>query len=210
MNNELIERIDAVFANRYRENNVVMGMASVPSVDYESLWLLLWDCKAALTQQQEAEPVAYWNGDYIVPSIKLLDTHRDWVFGKPWKALYAHPPKPAAQPQGWYCAHCQRGVDGSEVTYNEQHQECGRVITDDEPPAAQPVDKSRNMQGYQVDKIQEMQAPAAQPQAPDYRAVLTTIALLRKEYIGQNQNTLWESCWHEAVEQLSAAKEEGK
>lgn len=39
---------------------------------------------------------------------------------------------------GWYCAHCQRGVDGSEVTYNEQHQECGRVITDDAPPAPQP------------------------------------------------------------------------
>lgn len=35
---------------------------------------------------------------------------------------------------GWYCAHCQRGVDASEVTFNEQHTECGRVITSDEPP----------------------------------------------------------------------------
>lgn len=47
-------------------------------------------------------------------------------------------PQPAAQPfVGWYCAHCRRGVDASEVTYHEQHTECGRVITNDEPPAAQ-------------------------------------------------------------------------
>jgi hypothetical protein len=44
-------------------------------------------------------------------------------------------PQPAAEFKGWYCAHCQRGVDGSEVTFNEQHQVCGRVITDDVPPA---------------------------------------------------------------------------
>lgn len=36
--------------------------------------------------------------------------------------------------KGWYCAHCERGVDASEATFNEQHQECGRVITDDRPP----------------------------------------------------------------------------
>lgn len=36
--------------------------------------------------------------------------------------------------KGWYCAHCQRGVDGSEVTFHEQHTVCGRVITDDLPP----------------------------------------------------------------------------
>lgn len=36
---------------------------------------------------------------------------------------------------GWYCAHCRRGVDGSEVTFREQHTECGRVITNDRPPA---------------------------------------------------------------------------
>lgn len=32
----------------------------------------------------------------------------------------------------------ERGVDASEVTFNEQHEACGRVITDDHPPAAQP------------------------------------------------------------------------
>ena len=36
--------------------------------------------------------------------------------------------------KGWYCAHCERGVDGSEVTFHEQHEVCGRVITDDVPP----------------------------------------------------------------------------
>ena len=36
--------------------------------------------------------------------------------------------------EGWYCAHCQRGVDASEVTFHEQHTVCGRTITDDTPP----------------------------------------------------------------------------
>lgn len=39
---------------------------------------------------------------------------------------------------GWYCAQCQRGVAPSEVTFHETHAECGRYITDDEPPT-QPV-----------------------------------------------------------------------
>ena len=45
----------------------------------------------------------------------------------------ANAEQPAAK--GWYCAHCQCGVDGSGVTFNEQHTVCGRVITDDCPPA---------------------------------------------------------------------------
>ena len=48
-------------------------------------------------------------------------------------------PAPAPAFNGWYCAHCQRGVDGSEVTYHEQHTVCGRVITDDVPPAPAPA-----------------------------------------------------------------------
>jgi len=36
--------------------------------------------------------------------------------------------------KGWYCAQCERGVDGSEVTFYEQHEACGRIITDDVPP----------------------------------------------------------------------------
>jgi hypothetical protein len=50
------------------------------------------------------------------------------------------PAQPAAAVQlpfnGWYCAQCQRGVDASEVTFHEQHTVCGRVITNDMPPAA--------------------------------------------------------------------------
>ena len=43
-------------------------------------------------------------------------------------------PAPDDEYVGWYCAHCQRGVDASEVTCHEQHEACGRVITDDRPP----------------------------------------------------------------------------
>jgi len=43
--------------------------------------------------------------------------------------------------KGWYCSHCQRGVDGSDVTFHEQHAACGRVITGDRPPPAQPVEQ---------------------------------------------------------------------
>jgi hypothetical protein len=54
--------------------------------------------------------------------------------------------EPVADYKGWYCAHCQRGVDGSEVTFREQHTVCGRVITDDVPPAAQKsADDKREM-----------------------------------------------------------------
>ena len=45
--------------------------------------------------------------------------------------------QPPAEAPGWYCAHCQRGVDSSEVTYSEQHQTCGRYIANDDPPPAE-------------------------------------------------------------------------
>jgi hypothetical protein len=47
-------------------------------------------------------------------------------------------PAPSTEYVGWYCAHCERGVDASEVTYHEQHQVCGRIITDDKPPKPAP------------------------------------------------------------------------
>ncbi|HJV75453.1 MAG TPA: hypothetical protein VJ654_14600 [Noviherbaspirillum sp.] len=43
--------------------------------------------------------------------------------------------------KGWYCSHCQRGVDSSEVTFHEQHTVCGRVISDDVPPVAVKVER---------------------------------------------------------------------
>ena len=56
-------------------------------------------------------------------------------------AMLQSAPQQPADPLngGWYCAHCQRGVDPSEVTYHEQHEACGRVITNDVPPP--PADK---------------------------------------------------------------------
>jgi hypothetical protein len=51
------------------------------------------------------------------------------------EALLQSATQPApTQFKGWYCAHCQRGVDSSEVTFNEQHEVCGRYIADDIPP----------------------------------------------------------------------------
>lgn len=40
---------------------------------------------------------------------------------------------------GWYCAECQMEVDPINVTYDERHEQCGRVITDDVAPP-QPED----------------------------------------------------------------------
>lgn len=65
-----------------------------------------------------------------------------WAFDEAWREKL--PPAPDTQPAssdeyvGWYCAHCERGVDASEVTYHEQHEVCGRVITDDRPPKSAP------------------------------------------------------------------------
>ena len=58
-----------------------------------------------------------------------------------YEAMLQSAPQQPADPLngGWYCAHCQRGVDSSEVTYHEQHEACGRVITNDVLP--QPADQ---------------------------------------------------------------------
>lgn len=51
----------------------------------------------------------------------------------------APPPGPKPVRWGWYCPHCQRGVDGSEVTFHEQHLACGTYIGDAEPPPPEPA-----------------------------------------------------------------------
>lgn len=51
----------------------------------------------------------------------------------------APPPEPKPVWWGWYCPHCQRGVDGSEVTFHEQHLACGTYIGDAEPPPPEPA-----------------------------------------------------------------------
>lgn len=56
------------------------------------------------------------------------------------RAALAEPERPVAEYRGWYCAHCECGVDSSDVTFHEQHTVCGRVITDDRPPPVQEPD----------------------------------------------------------------------
>lgn len=63
----------------------------------------------------------------------MLSSH---MFRAGWQAATEAAKAEPAEFKGWYCAHCQRGVDASEVTYHEQHTVCGRLITDDRPPAA--------------------------------------------------------------------------
>lgn len=103
-------------------------------------------------------------------------------------AALAEPERPVAEYRGWYCAHCECGVDSSDVTFHEQHTVCGRVITDDRPPP--PQEPAANMwesfAAYLIDKCEgeviseeSMQrsladmlsdpaytAPQAQPPAP--------------------------------------------
>lgn len=77
------------------------------------------------------------------PPLECVVVEADWPEYEPtWKAIEARmtgaQPAPSDEYVGWYCAHCQRGVDASEVTYHEQHQVCGRVITEDKPPKPAP------------------------------------------------------------------------
>lgn len=85
------------------------------------------------------QPNAQWTECDKATFDQYTDYHRQYGGTPPVRALYASP-QPAAEGSsiGWYCSHCQRGVDASEVTYHEQHTECGRYITDDEPPTPQP------------------------------------------------------------------------
>lgn len=75
--------------------------------------------------------------------LECVVVESDWPEYEPtWEAIEARmtgaQPVPNDEYIGWYCAHCERGVDASEVTYNEQHTVCGRVITDDKPPKPAP------------------------------------------------------------------------
>lgn len=78
------------------------------------------------------------------PPLECVVVESDWPEYEPtWKAIEARmtgaQPTPSDEYVGWYCAHCERGVDASEVTYHEQHTVCGRVITDDRPPKSAPI-----------------------------------------------------------------------
>ena len=92
-------------------------------------------------------------------------------------------PAPAPAFNGWYCAHCQRGVDGSEVTYHEQHTVCGRVITDDVPPAP---------------------APAQEVGLTDEQADAVSMALRRAWQLGQ---TYWQQADSDYISQHKKSEE---
>ena len=75
--------------------------------------------------------------------LECVVVESDWPEYEPtWNVIEARmtgaQPAPSDEYVGWYCAHCERGVDASEVTYHEQHTVCGRVITDDKPPKPAP------------------------------------------------------------------------
>lgn len=78
-------------------------------------------------------------------------------------ALAALQSQPAAPEfNGWYCAHCQRGVDAIEVTYHEQHTVCGRVITNDAPPAPQPAAETALQKFVRLNVADEVRSPLEQ------------------------------------------------
>ena len=74
--------------------------------------------------------------DGVMPATGLIEARKEARAALAGKPLPEQ--KPVEEYNGWYCAHCRRGVDGSEVTFREQHTECGRVITNDRPPAPLP------------------------------------------------------------------------
>lgn len=112
---------------------------------------LLVEVQQRLAAAEQAEPVKYecqtmplvdatiWS-KWKECSKEIFDcvSVNPEYMGLKWRVrkLYTSPPPsaPVDEFTGWYCAHCRRGVDSSEVTFHEQHQVCGRVITNDRPP----------------------------------------------------------------------------
>lgn len=105
--------------------------------------------------------------------------------------------QPAQQQQepeykGWYCAHCQRGVDSSEVTYHEQHTVCGRVITDDLPPMTQQQEPVAKVDYKQRDGFRWLNYLGWQ-RIPDGASLYTSPpASIHKEPSQQTCNCRWE------------------
>jgi len=51
---------------------------------------------------------------------------------------------------GWYCAHCQHGVDPVDVTFGETHVYCGYPVTDCPAPPAPAVPDAKEYEGRDV------------------------------------------------------------
>ena len=92
------------------------------------------DLRAKIEEMEKQEPVAWMSSrnGFICKDNKNTD------YNMPLYLAPSAQPAPDDGYVGWYCAHCQRGVDASEVTYHEQHEACGRVITDDRTPKPAP------------------------------------------------------------------------
>ena len=63
---------------------------------------------------------------------------------------------------GWYCAQCERGVDPTEVTFNEAHTECGRIITNDRPPTLAATGGRDGLLGALSDAAQSLETISQQ------------------------------------------------
>lgn len=199
MNNELIERIDAVL-------ELWQGVTVLPDDIY-----LLQDCKAALTQQQEAEPVVYqgrmrpgWDERGIwaqwencskgtFEDYKRVPINCDWHFES--RALYEHPPKPAALPD------------------NDATLKLSELMRGLEIPPASAVNTPAFF--YAVGKAIANQAKAAQPQVPEgivekYNELLYHVARAFPNE-SRHETALRYIKNAESVESYcAAAKEEGK
>ena len=111
----------ALFGENIQEG--VVGFGDSPD---EAMWAF----DAAWRKKLESPPVAQ-----PTPSV----AEQDQINAEAAiRSIYGAQPASDDEYVGWYCAHCQRGVDASEVTYHEQHEACGCVISDDRPPKSAP------------------------------------------------------------------------
>lgn len=137
MNNELIERIDIELTGL---QSVLDGAkAAMPYerfAEISSPMDVLRDCKAALTQQQEAEPVGYVYEFVSQFSGATVWRHSagEWNGQRPKSSrpYFFHPPKPAALPH-WTDNHIKHESEsGSWYAYDEVGLTYGTYETKDE------------------------------------------------------------------------------
>lgn len=96
--------------------------------------------------------------------------------------------------EAWQAAHA-RYAGGWEAV--------GEVLVDDSylgngERHARIFDESLS-HGTKLYTHQATATPSTQAQVPDRASVQKAIEIFRKEYIGQNSEALWESCWNQAA-----------
>ena len=92
---DLIEDICKANDRRVFEGQTVLGMASVPLADYENLWRLLHQCKAALSQQKAVGEVHRNSAGQI--SIRNIDGSSFDMSKHIGTRLYTAPPSTAQE-----------------------------------------------------------------------------------------------------------------